>query len=173
MDSDLERQELVNRLLREVNSPEPSAQENKEEKTLLIHIAARRYDKAIQTLAGIVSRQVDFIRPQNPDPDDVRYNQIQSWQELVQLLRYYSARIPLDLRYGAPFVKAISADALALPVDDSGIAQFEHFEIMCETLPMEWVNAQERVAIALNLEGRRQYSPIRPSQTHVIYIVIK
>tara|TARA_B100000925_G_scaffold79845_2_gene56629 strand:+ start:6969 stop:13109 length:6141 start_codon:yes stop_codon:yes gene_type:complete len=154
MDSDLERQELVNRLLREVNSPEPSAQENKEEKTLLIHIAARRYDKAIQTLAGIVSRQVDFIRPQNPDPDDVRYNQIQSWQELVQLLRYYSARIPLDLRYGAPFVKAISADALALPVDDSGIAQFEHFEIMCETLPMEWVNAQERVAIALNLEGQ-------------------
>lgn len=154
MDSDLERQKLVNRLLQEVKSSKPSAQENNEEKTLLINIAARRYDKAIQTLAGIVSRQVDFLRPQNPNPDDVRYNQIQSWQELVQVLRYYSARIPLNPRYGAPFVKAISADALALPVDDSGIAQFEHFEIMCETLPMEWLNADERVAIALNIEGQ-------------------
>tara|TARA_B100001093_G_scaffold18309_2_gene16626 strand:- start:5143 stop:11283 length:6141 start_codon:yes stop_codon:yes gene_type:complete len=154
MDSDLERQELVNRLLRGVASSKPTALENNEEKTLLIHIAARRYDKAIEKLASIVSRQVDSIRPQNPNPDDVRYNQIQSWQELVQVFRYYSARIPLNLRYGDPLVKAISADALALPVDDSGIAQFEHFGIMCETLPMEWLNAPERSAIALNIEGQ-------------------
>lgn len=154
MDSDVPREKLINRLLREAETADPASQSNKDEKKLLIKIAGQRYNDAIKTLGEVTSRQIDFIRPRDPDPDRVRYVQIQSWQRMDQLLRYYSARIPQDLKHGLPFADAISGDALALPVNDSAIAQFEQFEIGCKTLPLEWLSAPERTALALTVENQ-------------------
>ena len=154
MDSDVPREKLINRLLREAEAADPASQSNKDEKKLLIQIAGHRYNDAIKTLGEVTSRQIDFIRPRDPDPDRVRYVQIQSWQRMDQLLRYYSARIPQDLRHGLPFADAISGDALALPVNDSAIAQFEQFEIGCKTLSLEWLSAPERAALALTIENQ-------------------
>jgi len=154
MDSDEPREKRINRLLRETDAPEPISQGNNDEKKLLIQIAGNRYDDAIKTLGKVTSRQIDFIRPRDPDPDQVRYIQIQSWQRMDQLLRYYSARIPQNLKYGSPFADAMRGNTLALPVDDSAISQFEQFEIGCRTLPLEWLSATERSVLVANIESQ-------------------
>ncbi len=146
MNSDEEKADLRNHLLEEAASSDRAGETERNERILLIHLAGRQFDQAIHRLGVIARRQEDFIRPRNPDQDEIRYQQIQSWQRMDQFLRFYADRIPMDRKTGKAFILAFGGSALPAPIDNTVTAQYEQFEVDRLTLPLEWLNAPERTA---------------------------
>ncbi len=154
MNSDSDRVILLDDLYQSIGPAELIGKTNRQERTLLLSIASGQSKKAISQLKVLTQRQVDFIRPRDPEPDEIRYDQSQSWQRMGQLLRYYVERIPITPDTDDAFVSAISGGALALPVDDSVIAEYEQFEIDRQCLKLEWKNAPERNAIVQQIQSQ-------------------
>ncbi|MEM9280371.1 MAG: tetratricopeptide repeat protein [Verrucomicrobiota bacterium] len=144
MNSDWERKEFLERLESSLPSPDQVGLSRHDERKLLLLIAGQRHREAIQQLGKVVSRQVDLLRPRDPDPGEVRYDQSQRWQRLDQLLQYYSRRLPLDRVIGPQFVHALRSNLLALPSDESVIADYEQFEIDRQILALEFLDPPAR-----------------------------
>ncbi|MEM1444015.1 MAG: hypothetical protein AAGF67_16830, partial [Verrucomicrobiota bacterium] len=117
------------------------------ERDILIRIAAREWEGAIDGVSRLVQRQLDIIRPSHPDPDQVRHDQSQSWQRMRQILEFYTERIPVEVENRDHILNAFRGENRAFPSDETVIAEFERFEIDRKLLGFEWLGVTEREAL--------------------------
>ncbi|MEM7699031.1 MAG: hypothetical protein AAF236_11560, partial [Verrucomicrobiota bacterium] len=111
---------------------------------LLGWIAAKDTDKSIVWLERLIDRNIAGLRPSTKDENQVRYDQGQNWQRMTGVLRYYVDRIPINRGNRRAFVHAVGDEPLALPYDDSVLAEYEAFEIERRLLLLEGATEGER-----------------------------
>lgn len=146
LEDDTARGQWIDQLLYEGDFSERKAFGEIPERAVLIALAGGLDDLVIRDLGKLASRQVSFIRPRLTDEEQLRYSQSQSWQRMVQILRYYAARIDLDEDRVERFVEAVGGAPLAPPSQLSVVSDYEEFLMEKVCVELNWLPAPERRA---------------------------
>lgn len=142
---DLERKRFLAELAEAGAKRDFESASTRLERQILLAIAGKEESKAIQLLGQLVEREMGVIRPRSPDADQVRYEQIQSWQRMAQLFRYYVSRIPTsDAAAERALFEALGGDLTVVPRDESVLAEYEQYEIDRRVLQLESLAGPER-----------------------------
>ncbi len=124
------------------------------EREILIALAGKQEMRAVNLLGDLVQRQLTQIRPRSGDADQVRYDQIQSWQRMEQLIRYYAYRVPVrNPETRAALFEVLRGNLSVIPRDESVLAEYEQYEIDRRILEMEGISRRERVSAVAQLRG--------------------
>ena len=151
---DLERQRYLAEFAATSEEGDFLTKSDRLEREILLAIAGGNEKTAIDLLSQLVERQMRVIRPRSADADQVRYEQIQSWQRMAQLLRYYGNRIPTTSEENrVALFEALGGDLSVIPRDESVLAEYEQYEIDRRVFQLENLVGSERSREVAELWG--------------------
>ncbi|MAS96025.1 MAG: hypothetical protein CMO55_22710 [Verrucomicrobiales bacterium] len=153
LEDDPARLEYVTDIRRELKEAPLTSGADTLEREVLISITEGNFDRAAAELADLLSRQIEFLLPQEDDPEQSRFNQSQGWQRMSRLIQFYSDRIPFHRERGERLVETLVTQVAHQSIDPSALSEFEQFQIDLRSLRLDWIPAPERQQIVQEIYG--------------------
>lgn len=153
LESAAEREALLRGLRERVDRHPGMSASVKWENRALLALLEGDGDEAVRSVAGLVGRQMDLVRPSKQADQRESFPQMEGWAQMERILHAFAARRSPGIDPGA-FFGALDPDLIADPRNLEAVSQYEQFEMERICWKLEHLGPMERERELLYLYAR-------------------